>query len=80
MSGEFFESGSDSSELLESGEEIFDEMARFVAIFIESAGIQSVSARWNHRFCALGLDDLDQRIGVIAFVRNDGLGVWCLAE
>ncbi len=68
MSGEFFIARGDASELLELAEEAFHEVVRLVAVSIIVPWCVAIRARRDNGKGALGLDMLDQRIGIIALV------------
>ena len=58
--------------LLESGEEVFDQMASFVQMFVVVALILTRAARWNHDFFARLIQRLyDSKLCVVGLVDDD---------
>ena len=71
--GQLVVSGGDATELLESIEKAFDQVARFVAMPIDGPLMDSVAARRDVGKGRSGFDSFDQFIAVVAFVgRNSG--------
>ena len=71
--GQLVVSGGDATELLESIEKAFDQVARFVAMPIDGPLMDSVAARRDIGKGRSGFDSFDQFIAVVAFVgRNSG--------
>ena len=78
--GKFVVSGCDTAELLETIEESFDKVSRFVTMPVDFALGVAVASRWDHRFGTGGLDDVDQGIAVVTFVGDDSAGRDCLNQ
>lgn len=68
--GEFVVAGGDASELLETSEESFDEIARPVEVAIEIPRGKAVGARRDNRLRASSLDPGDEVIGVVPLAGN----------
>ncbi len=74
IAGGFVVTRGDGAELFKSGEEVFDQVARFVEFPVIGAGILAVAAGRNHE----GLARLFQRVnhafvGIVGFVGNHGV-------
>ena len=79
VSGGFIVAGGDGAELLESGEEVLDQVAGFVHVFVKGAGNFSVGFwRDDDLFSGLRERIYDSFIGIESFIGKDGLGcdVW----
>lgn len=76
IGGEFFETGGDTAELLEAGEQVFNEVAGLVFVTIKCARRFAVGTGWNHGFGATRDNVIDQSIGVIALIGGDGASAW----
>lgn len=66
----------DGTEALEAAVEVFDEMAGFVALFVERAGVLAV-AFWRNDACFAGcLERLDDAlVGIEGFVGQQGISL-----
>jgi hypothetical protein len=74
VSGCFVVAGGNSPELLEFGEEVFDQMSRLVHVFIVGAWILSVGFRWDNDLLACLFERFyDALIGVKGFVGKEGI-------
>lgn len=73
MGGEFVLPCGEAAELLAASEQVFDEMAGFVAMLIILAPMGSIRARRDVGGGPRGFDLLHQRIGIVAFVGDDRL-------
>ena len=71
---EFVVARGDATELLEPIEEIFNQMARLVAMPVDWALIDSVAARRDIGDGVGGFDDSNQLIAVVAFVGGNSSG------
>lgn len=72
--GEFVVARGDATKLLEPIEEAFNQMARFVAMPVDWALIDSVAARRDIGNGVGSFDGFDQHIAVVAFVGGNGSG------
>lgn len=71
--GEFVVSRGDASEMHETGEEAFDQIAIAVEMAIEVGGCEAIGSGRNHRFGASGFDSRHEVIGVVPLVGHDRL-------
>ena len=75
VSGGFVVAGGDGAELLEFGEEILDQMARFVEVSVEVARQVAMRSGRDDRRFAGGLQQFDDApIGVESLVSDQGVG------
>lgn len=72
--GEFVVARGDASELLDSAEETFDQVAVLVDMAIESSLIDSIGARRDDSLAALCSNGLDKGIRIVTLVRDDKFG------
>lgn len=76
ISGGLVVTGGDSAELLELAVEIFDEMARFVHLFVEGArGFPVAPWRNDERLPCRKQRFDDARVSVKGFIRQQGIGL-----
>ena len=67
--------GGNGTELLELGEEVLDQVARLVEVFVEVARRLAGWSRWDHRRLAGFSERLEHAlVGVERFVGNERLG------
>ena len=59
--------------MLEFAEAALDLVALSIEIVIIISLHFAVASRWNDCFCACRLDMLDQHIGIVSLIRDDGL-------
>jgi hypothetical protein len=72
VSGSFIVACGDAPELLEFGEEIFDQVARFVQVFVVGAGCFSVGFwRYDNIFSGPFEWVYDSLIGIEGFISKD---------
>lgn len=71
---EFVVASGNASELLDTTEEPFDQIAAFVDMPVERARVESVGARRKYSLTALCRDGLDKSIRVVALVCHDEFG------
>jgi hypothetical protein len=74
VAGEFVVAGGDPSEVFEFVEEAFDEVALAVEAGINGAANLDVALRRDVGAGAVGLDEQDQALGMVAAVGDDGRG------
>ena len=70
---EFVVARGDTPEVLDAGEEAFDQIAVAVKMAIEAALGKSIGAGRNHGLRSRGLDLCNEVVGVVPLVRDDGL-------
>ncbi len=71
---EFFVAGSNAPEMLDACEESLDQIAILVQMGIVGPELFAVGARRDNRLCCAGPNELDQSIGIVAFVGDDRFG------
>ena len=72
--GEFVVTSGDASELLDTSEETFDQIAALVEVPIERTWVEPIGTRRDHRLAALSGDCFDEGIRVVALVGHNEFG------
>ena len=67
-------SGGDTPELFELAYGPFDPIAQLVFDRIEGAFSGHACALWDNRLGARGFDEVEDRVGIVSFVRQNVLG------
>ena len=74
MRSEFVVADGEATELLEAGEQVFDQMPGAIAVRVPRPGLMAVTARRNHRLGTGVGDGLDEGVRVVTLVGDHGGG------
>ncbi len=70
MAGKFIVTRGKATELLETSEQVFDQMPSTIAVFVPCPWRVAIAPWRNDRLCTDALDIFNQSVRVVAFVRN----------